>query len=147
MSNTDDSIAVVGMSIKVAGADDLEEFWNLMLQGKSQHREVPDDRFTFDTHWRTKNNKRKWYGNFVSNHDAFDHRFFNKSPREAASVDPQQRLMLQSAYQAVEQSGYLNQTKPDPKVGVFIGVCAADCRYCRRMYRLQSWPVFQMKRT
>lgn len=127
-SESDSDIAIVGMSIKVAGADDLQEFWDLMLEAKSQHREVPEDRFTFDTHWRAKNEKRKWYGNFLRDHDAFDHKFFGKSPREMTTVDPQQRLMLQSAYQAVEQSGYLNQLEPDPKVGVFIGVCAADCQ-------------------
>ncbi len=56
----------------------------------------------------------------------FFFRFFQKSPREAATQDPQQRLFLQSAYQAVEQSGYFNSPDADRNIGVYVGVCAAD---------------------
>lgn len=70
----EDEIVVVGMACKVAGADDVDELWDIMCKGESQHVEVPEDRFTFDTHWRDKDNKRKWYGNFVRDHDAFDHK-------------------------------------------------------------------------
>ncbi|KAK5656794.1 hypothetical protein OQA88_4342 [Cercophora sp. LCS_1] len=125
-SRSDNDIAVIGMACKVAGADDVNEFWQLNCRGESQHVEVPAERFTFETHWRTVDPKRKWFGNFVRDHDAFDHKFFQKSPREAATQDPQQRIFLQSAYQAVEQSGYFNLPDPDRNVGVFVGVCAAD---------------------
>jgi acyl transferase domain-containing protein len=123
---SEDDIAVIGMACKLAGADDVDEFWDLNCRGESQHIEVPAERFTFDTHWRTVDPKRKWYGNFVRDPDAFDHKFFQKSPRECATQDPQQRLFLQSAYQAVEQSGYFNSPNADRNVGVYVGVCAAD---------------------
>jgi acyl transferase domain-containing protein/thioester reductase-like protein/acyl carrier protein/ubiquinone/menaquinone biosynthesis C-methylase UbiE len=119
-------IAVVGMSIKVAGADDLEEFWQILCEGKSQHQEVPESRFGFDTVFRDTDKKRKWFGNFIRDHDAFDHRFFKKSPREIATTDPQQRHMLQIAYQAVEQSGYFHNPDQEKHIGVYIGLCAAD---------------------
>lgn len=90
-SYKDDDIAIVGMSCKLAGAESLEEFWELLCQGKSQHREVPTDRFVFETPFRKKDPKRKWYGNFIDDYDCFDHKFFKKSPREAGSTDPQQR--------------------------------------------------------
>ncbi|KAI0964716.1 hypothetical protein F4678DRAFT_468269 [Xylaria arbuscula] len=87
---TDNDIAVIGMSCKVAGANSLEEFWDLLCAAKSQHREVPQDRIAFEkTAFRD-----------------FDHKFFKKSPKESATMDPQQRLLLQIAYQAVEHSGY-----------------------------------------
>ncbi|KAF2172613.1 hypothetical protein M409DRAFT_35387 [Zasmidium cellare ATCC 36951] len=121
-SDYGDDIAVVGMSCKVAGADDVDELWDLMCKGESQHTEVPESRFTFDTQWREKDPNRKWFGNFLRDHDSFDHKFFKKSPREVSSQDPQQRLFLQSAYQAVEQSGYFNQPNPDKRVGVFVGL-------------------------
>lgn len=120
-----DDIAVIGTSVKVAGADDVDEFWNLLCEAKSQHREVPSERFGFDNLWREKDSKRKWYGNFISNHDTFDHKFFKKSAREMASTDPQQRHMLQTAYQALEQAGYFTHPT-DNKIGCFIGVCATD---------------------
>ena len=125
---SDNDIAVIGVSCKVAGADDLEEFWKLLCEGQSQHIEVPKERVDFETHWRDIDidPKRKWYGNFVKDHDAFDHKFFKKSPQEVTSQDPQQRLMMQIAYQAVEQSGYLNSPNADKHVGCYIGVSAVD---------------------
>ena len=123
---SENDIAVVGMSCKVAGADDVEEFWKVLCTGESQHIEVPKERFEFETQWRDVDPKRKWFGNFVRDHDAFDHKFFKKSPREVVSQDPQQRLMMQSAYQTVEQSGYLNSPNADKHVGCCIGVCAVD---------------------
>lgn len=124
----DTDIAIVGMSCKVAGADDLNEFWQLLCEGKSQHREVPADRFPFKSAYRPEESSgaRKWFGNFMNDHDAFDHKFFKKTPREAASMDPQQRQALQVAYQAVQQSGYFGKANPDTHVGCYIGVCAVD---------------------
>jgi acyl transferase domain-containing protein/nucleoside-diphosphate-sugar epimerase/SAM-dependent methyltransferase/acyl carrier protein len=123
-----DDIAVIGMSCNVTGAGDLEEFWKILVEGKSQHKEVPGDRFGFETAFRDVDSLRKWYGNFINNHDAFDHKFFKKAPREAASMDPQQRLLMQIAYQAVEQSGYFQSPKADTDkhIGCYIGVCATD---------------------
>ncbi|KAG0646230.1 polyketide synthase [Hyphodiscus hymeniophilus] len=123
-SETD--IAVVGMSCKVAGADDVEEFWDLLCKGKSQHQEVPKERFGFETAFREVDPKRKWFGNFMNDHDKFDHKFFKKSPREIASTDPQQRQLLQIAYQAVEQSGYFRSPNADNRIGCYVGVCATD---------------------
>ena len=125
---SENDIAVIGVSCKVAGADDLEEFWKLLCEGQSQHIQVPKERCDFETHWRDIDihPKRKWYGNFVKDHDAFDHKFFKKSPQEVTSQDPQQRHMMQIAYQAVEQSGYLNSPNADKHVGCYIGVSAVD---------------------
>lgn len=119
-------VALLGVSCKVAGADDLEEFWKLLCEGQSQHIEVPKERFEFDTHWRDTDSKRKWYGNFVRDHDAFDHKFFKKTPREVTSTDPQQRLMMQIAYQAVEQLEYFNSPDADKHIGYYICVCPVD---------------------
>ncbi|KAF2235726.1 ketoacyl-synt-domain-containing protein [Viridothelium virens] len=131
-------IAIVGLSIKVAGADDVDEFSTLLRSGISQHTEVPSSRVPFGTSstpWRpdpTDGPKRKWYGNFVSDIDAFDHRFFRKSVRESAAMDVQQRLFLQAAYQAVEMAGWFakagHEKEEDRKdnVGVYVGTCATD---------------------
>ncbi|KAL1615746.1 Type I Iterative PKS [Neofusicoccum ribis] len=121
-----DAIAVVGMSINVAGANDVGEFWQLLAEGKSQHKPVPADRFGFDTVFRETDASRTWYGNFVDHHDTFDHKFFKKTPREAASMDPQQRLLVQAAYQAVEQSGYFQAPHCDKHIGCYVGLCGTD---------------------
>jgi acyl transferase domain-containing protein len=122
----ENAIAVVGMSCKVAGADDIDEFWSILREGKSQHGEVPDDRIHFGTHWRESDKSRKWYANFIRDPDVFDHRFFKKSPREMMSTDPQQRWMMQIAYQAVEQSGYFQSASPEKHIGCYVGVGCID---------------------
>ncbi|KAI2615230.1 hypothetical protein GGR54DRAFT_650524 [Hypoxylon sp. NC1633] len=123
---SDNDVAVVGMSIKVAGAETLEEFWDILVSAKSQHKEVPKERFSFDTAFRDADPKRKWFGNFIESYDKFDHKFFKKSPRESSTMDPQQRHFIQCAYQAVEQSGYFHLAEPDSRIGCFVGVCSRD---------------------
>ncbi|KAL2862550.1 putative polyketide synthase [Aspergillus lucknowensis] len=137
------AIAVVGLSIKVAGADDADEFTRMLQTGESQHELITPERLNFETLWRQGDwdPSRKWYGNFIRDSDAFDHKFFKRSPRESSTMDPQQRLYLQAAYQAVEQSGYFSEVQAaanDGKpcrpgssldrqhVGVYVGGCTGD---------------------
>ncbi|KAF2993117.1 t1pks [Neopestalotiopsis sp. 37M] len=117
-------VAIVGMGCQLPGAADMTEFWDLLCSATSQHTEIPPDRFTMDTPWR-KAGDRMYYGNFIQDHDMFDARFFKKSPREAASMDPQQRLILQVAYQAVQQSGYFSGSR-DKNIGCYIAFGLSD---------------------
>ena len=121
----DERIAVIGMACQAPGAEDLEDFWKILRAGQSQHKEIPADRFGMKTIWREYDPNRKWYGNFIQDYDTFDHKFFKKSPREMASTDPQHRLALQIAYQAVEQSGYWGASF-DKHIGCFMGVGNVD---------------------
>lgn len=122
----DDDIAVVGMACRVAGADDLDEFWQLLCSGKSQHQEMPAERYeNYETPWRP-DAIRGWFGNFMCDIDAFDHRFFKKVPRDVMSQDPQQRLLLQVAYQALEQAGYFQHADPDRNIGCYVTCCTVD---------------------
>jgi thioester reductase-like protein len=123
----DTDIAIVGMACRVAGADDLNEFWDLLCAGQSQHCEMPRERHAnYETPWRPEASKRMWLGNFVRDIDAFDHKFFKKSPREAMSQDPQQRLILQVAYQALESAGYFSRSSKDKDIGCYIASCTVD---------------------
>ena len=122
------AIAITGAACRMPGANNLEELWRLVSAGISQAKEIPLDRIdipgsfraTQDAKWFSK---QKFYGNFIDRVDCFDHAFFKTSPREAASMDPQQRILLETAVQAMESSGYLRHHKResgDP-VGCFIG--------------------------
>lgn len=128
-------VAVIGLSINVAGASSVPEFWDLLASGKSQHQLVTDDKFPFDTVFREHDPNRNWYGNFIDGVEDFDHKFFKKTPRESSGMDPQQRLLLQCAYQAVEMSGYFNRPVNDRgeaqlpmknNIGCYIGMCGND---------------------
>ena len=124
----ENAIAVIGMACKFPGADSIEEFWQLLSSGRSMLDDMPDDRFSTAGLRRTPNGKFRFFGNFVRDIQAFDHRFFKKSSREAASMDPQQRLILQCAYEALESSGHFGKlASPIPDdTGCFIGVCTND---------------------
>jgi acyl transferase domain-containing protein len=66
-------------------------------------------------------------GNFLERADVFDHHFFSVSGREAKSMDPQQRLSLEVAYEALEASGYFSRTTPpETDVGCYLGVAVVD---------------------
>ena len=128
----DDDIAIVGMSIKVAGADDLDEFSQLLHTGTSQHEKITRERLNFGSLFREPDT-RDYFCNFVRDVDAFDNKFFKRSPRESAAMDPQHRLLLQAAYQAVEQAGLFTEAtrarhedKDRNHVGVYIGSPSVD---------------------
>lgn len=125
-SYSSSAIAVVGMACRFPKADSLHGYWQLLSSGRNAVQTVPKDRFDPAELWR--NPKGPFWGNFITDPDAFDHRFFSISGREAKSMDPQQRLLLQVVYEAMESSGYFGHprsTKPDG-IGCYIGVGSVD---------------------
>ncbi|KAL8919930.1 MAG: hypothetical protein Q9172_004723 [Xanthocarpia lactea] len=118
-------IAIVGMGCRFPGADSVEEYWRALEEGLSMVDRPPQGRFPTEDHKRSSD-KSVFLGNFVRDIDCFDNRFFKKSSREAASMDPQQRQLLEVAYQTLESSGYFGPGEKDPDVGCFVGVCASD---------------------
>ncbi|RAL03538.1 uncharacterized protein BO80DRAFT_500327 [Aspergillus ibericus CBS 121593] len=125
--DNDNSIAIVGMACRFPGADSAEEFWQLLESGKSMLSVLPPNRFPTKGLRRSADATIFW-GNFIQDPDQFDNRFFQISSREAASMDPQQRLILQVAYQALESSGYFDgQGNPtDTNIGCYLGVGPVD---------------------
>ena len=89
------------------------------------HQELPKGRFPTANLRRTPAGA-KFLGNYLGALDEFDHRFFKLSSREAASMDPQQRIILQVAYQALESSGYFDEFSKSKSVGCFFGVGSVD---------------------
>nr|WBO01276.1 putative type I non-reducing polyketide synthase [Cladonia uncialis] len=120
-----DAIAIIGMGCRFPGADSIDEYWNLLTEGKSMLSEIPEARFGRGRPARSNSSLRFW-GNFLRDIEAFDHGFFKKSPREAVSMDPQQRVLLQVAYEALESSGYFADSSRPEDVGCYIGACATD---------------------
>ncbi|CAO2655483.1 Nn.00g105470.m01.CDS01 [Neocucurbitaria sp. VM-36] len=118
-----DAIAIIGMSGRFPGADNVEEYWDLLTAGKIMFSKAPEARFGPSA--RTTKGQPFW-GNFLANIEDFDHSFFKRSPREAASTDPQQRLLLELAYESLESSGYFAGASRAKDVGVYIGSNCTD---------------------
>ncbi|KAL4882439.1 hypothetical protein BJY04DRAFT_217349 [Aspergillus karnatakaensis] len=145
---TDTDIAIVGMACRVAGADDVLDFWDLLCSGKSQHREMPRERYAhYETPWRAEASRRPWIGNFVNDIDAFDHKFFKKSPREAMSQDPQQRLLFQVAYQALESAGYFSRGLPHKDIGCYVATCTVDYEHNVNCYPASAYAATGLLRS
>jgi len=108
------SIAIVGMSGRFPGADSLDDLWELLLSGNTMVERAPSDRLRLPGPETGDQSGTKWWGNFLRNPDAFDHRFFKKSSREAIAWDPQQRILLEVVYEALESAGYFG-AKSDPE--------------------------------
>ncbi|VUC28732.1 unnamed protein product [Clonostachys rosea] len=115
------SIAVVGMAGRFPGADSVDELWKLITEGKTTVEPAPVERLHLPQTGDHANTK--WWGNFLNNPDAFDHKFFKKSSREAIAWDPQQRILLEVIYEALESASYFgpSATSEPLDYGCYIG--------------------------
>ncbi|MER5213937.1 SDR family NAD(P)-dependent oxidoreductase [Streptomyces sp. NPDC002838] len=126
----DDPVAIVGMAVRMPGARTTGELWQNLLAGTDHMTEIPADRWDWrplfgDPHREEGKTNSKW-GAFVDGVTEFDAEFFGISGREAEVMDPQQRLMLQTAWHAVEDSGHAPSSLRGSDTGVFVGATSHD---------------------
>lgn len=120
-----DDIAVVGMGCRFPGADNLAAYWKLLEEGKSGVSEVTDDRW--NRHYLSAHvAKTITYGGYLDHIDAFDASFFGIAPVEALQMDPQQRLVLEITWHALEHAGISQEKISGSETGVFLGVSSND---------------------
>lgn len=128
--DNDDPVVIVGMGGKFPKSPDLNSFWKNLEAGRDLVSEIPSDRWDWKEYWGdpvTEPNKTniKW-GGFIDDVDKFDAEFFKVSPREAQLMDPQQRLMLEVVWEAIEDSGYRASDLAKKTTGLMIGVSTDD---------------------
>jgi len=116
-------IAIVGMACKFPGADSKEQYWQLLSEGKDAVSKVPVARWADD---KNAPDISDAFGGFLSDIDQFDAAHFGISGREAESLDPQQRLMLELSWEALEHAGIAPESLRNSKVGVFVGITTND---------------------
>ncbi|MHB9854567.1 type I polyketide synthase [Streptomyces krungchingensis] len=126
----DDPIAVVGMSCRFPGSPTVRDYWRLLLDGREVIRDVPADRwdgqaFLSDGPW-TPGTMTSLRGGYLDDVRGFDAAFFRVSPREARSLDPQHRLFLEVAYEALEDAGATRDRLRGSATGVFVGMNSSD---------------------
>ncbi len=137
-----DFIAIVGLSGRYPAARDVAAYWDNLREGRDCIVEVPRERWDWREYYsedRTEPGRHysRW-GGFIEGVDEFDPQFFNISPREAARIDPQERLFLQHTWMALEDAGCTRadlqaQSRPagssaslPGQVGVYAGVMYSE---------------------
>ncbi|KAE8354552.1 beta-ketoacyl synthase [Aspergillus coremiiformis] len=126
-------LAIVGYSGRFPGANNNDEFWQLLHEGRDVASITPSNRWDVRTHvdptLKRKNTMGTPYGCWLKDPGLFDAKFFALSPREAPQVDPAQRLALMTAYEAMEFAGLVPDSTPSSqsdRIGVFYGTTSND---------------------
>lgn len=124
-------LAIVGIGCRLpGGVVDVKTFWDLLIQGRSGIVEVPDERWDRERYYHPDaaafNRIVSKWGGFVDNATRFDARFWGLSPREVARMDPQQRWLLEVAWEAIEDAGVAPSALVGRRVGVFVGIASHD---------------------
>ncbi|TKI55079.1 SDR family NAD(P)-dependent oxidoreductase [Brevibacillus antibioticus] len=117
-------IAIIGMATRMPMAKDIHAFWENLRDGIDCVTEFPlTRRKNTDpiVYSMGISNPEYSVGSFLEEVDLFDYRFFGISPREASLMDPHQRLFLQTAWHAIEDSGYGEKLR-GTKTGVYLGI-------------------------
>lgn len=126
-------IAIIGYGCRLPGAADPEAFWKVLEEGRSTVSQIQPDRWP-EARWRGDGAGESYVfaaGQLDAPWD-FDPGFFGISPREAEQIDPQQRLMLQVTWEALEHARRAPSGLPKDRTGVFVGASSSD--HANRFY-------------
>ncbi|MBN6052855.1 acyltransferase domain-containing protein [Nonomuraea sp. RK-328] len=139
-------VAVIGIGCRLPGdAHSPDAFWDLLSAARNTTRPLPAER------WRRYENRSPEHaaalrdavrhGSFLSDIEGFDAEFFGLSPREAELMDPQQRILMETAWEALEHAGLPPHELAGTDAGVFVGVCTADYggRLLEDLPQIEAW--------
>jgi acyl transferase domain-containing protein/SAM-dependent methyltransferase len=131
-------IAVVGIGMRLpGGAHNESSLWEVLANGVDTISEIPSDRWDLDAYYDADPDKpgkmQTRHGSFLSDVDQFDAEFFGVSPREAVSMDPQHRLLMETSWEALENAAICPPSLAGSQTAVFVGYGNSD--YWRLAYR------------
>ncbi len=124
-------IAVIGLGCRFpGGATNPERFWNLLQAGGDAIVDMPAERWDVEAHYDPDPDAPgKMYtrrGGFLGQVDHFDAPFFGISPREAVVLDPQQRLLMEVSWEALENAGIVPASLFNSSTGVYVGITTSE---------------------
>ncbi|MBL7665784.1 MAG: aminotransferase class III-fold pyridoxal phosphate-dependent enzyme [Bacteriovoracaceae bacterium] len=117
--NSSEPIAIIGLSCRFPGGKNPNDFWQLLKEGRSAIRKIPAERFTKQLSFDA-------YAGLIDDVAAFDAQHFGVSATEAVHLDPQQRLLMELSWEALENAGYAPSSLSGSKTGVFVGISSSD---------------------
>ncbi len=126
----DDGIAIVGMACRFPGAPDISAFWRLLETGADAVTDGRPDSGPWNNSANGLPEKYAAYrqGGFVEGIDQFDARFFRISPIEARMMDPRQRMLLETTWQALEDAGINPDELRGSRTGLYAGIATSEYR-------------------
>jgi acyl transferase domain-containing protein/NADPH:quinone reductase-like Zn-dependent oxidoreductase/acyl carrier protein len=124
-------IAIIGVGCRFpGGVSSKDSLWKLLIEGREGVIEVPPDRWNAERYYDAEpgvaGKSIALRGGFIDAIDQFDPQFFGISPREAPYVDPQHRLLLETAWEAIEDAGLVLDFERGTDLGVFVGISHND---------------------
>ena len=138
-------IAIIGMGCRFPQSPNLKAFEQLLVNGVDAITEVPSDRWSvaefYDRDPQTPGKMNSRWGGFLDQVDLFDAKFFNISPREAPYIDPQQRLVLEVAWESLEDAVIAPHSLAGSSTGVFVGIGNFDYGrlLCRENQKISAY--------
>ncbi|WBC14939.1 type I polyketide synthase [Micromonospora sp. WMMA1998] len=153
----EEPIAIIGIGCHFpGGATTPRAFWQLLTNGVDATRDVPEERWEvrkfYDPDPQKSGKMNTFHGGYLDRIDQFDAAFFGVSPREAVWLDPQQRLLMRVAWEAMEDGGQVPTDLAGSDTGVFIGGFTLDYQLLQNYgvysrYQLQSHSATGMMMT
>ena len=120
----DSGVAIIALAGRFPGGRDVESFWRNLVEGRETISRFTDEQLDASSPSDVEARKDPAYvraRGVVEDAEMFDAAFFNVSPREAEVTDPQQRVFLETAWEALERAGYDPEVFPGA-IGVFAGM-------------------------
>jgi 3-oxoacyl-(acyl-carrier-protein) synthase/SAM-dependent methyltransferase/acyl carrier protein len=125
------AVAIVGLAVRLPGGiASPERFWKALADGEDLIATVPAERWDAHAYWSSELDQPGTmydiHGGFLSDVEAFDADFFGIHPREAASMDPQQRMLLELTWEALERAAIDPRSLMNTKTGIYLGLTNSD---------------------
>jgi len=124
-------VAILGLALRLpGGVNSPERFWESLEKGEDLVTTIPPERWDANAYWSADPEQPGMmydaHGGFVSDVDGFDADFFGIHPREAASMDPQQRILLELTWEALERATIDPRSLLNTKTGIYVGLSNSD---------------------
>jgi surfactin synthase thioesterase subunit/3-oxoacyl-(acyl-carrier-protein) synthase/acyl carrier protein len=129
-------VAIIGVSCRFPDAVGKDSYWEMLTEGRNVISKIPEERWNLlkgSDEVALREQDHPYWGGYLANIAAFDAYFFGISPREAARMDPQHRLLLEVAYEAIEDAGLPVESLAGSKTGVFSSLYVSQLAHLQTM--------------